>query len=183
MFKLFQQSRQQELRAYYEKRFITFQFSKNMFSFSKWVSEWAFIFKMWFFFERCFHFQNVKGFIGFWFFFLFPGSWKLEKMEGSDFCDPSHENWRKLKCLIFAKFHENSRRWRVFWKFINWELFGGTQSFTKSLWHAVIYKFPVARGHLQIPCGTGSFTNSLWHVVIFGRWKYSEMAWQVSPYR
>ena len=163
--------------------FTNSHFPISVFSFSKWVSEWAFIFKMWFFFERCFHFQNVKGFIGFWFFFLFPGSWKLEKMEGSDFCDPSHENWRKLKCLIFAKFHENSRRWRVFWKFINWELFGGTQSFTKSLWHAVIYKFPVARGHLQIPCGTGSFTNSVWHVVIFGRWKYSEMAWQVSPYR
>ena len=34
-----------------------FHFSKNMFSFSKWVSEWAFIFIM------CFHFQNVKGFV------------------------------------------------------------------------------------------------------------------------
>ena len=30
----------------------------------KWVSEWAFIFKMWFFFKMCFHFQNVKGFVG-----------------------------------------------------------------------------------------------------------------------
>ena len=146
---------------------------RNELSFSKCgsFSKGVFIFKMW------------KASLVFDFFFLFPGSWNLEKMEGSDFCDPSHENWRKLKCLIFAKFHENSRRWRVFWKFINWELFGGTQSFTKSLWHAVIYKFPVARGHLQIPCGTGSFTNSVWHVVIFGRWKYSEMAWQVSPYR
>ena len=35
-----------------------FHFSKNMFSFSKWVSEWAFIFKMWFFFKFCFSFQN-----------------------------------------------------------------------------------------------------------------------------
>mgnify|MGYP007048885485 CR=1 FL=1 len=29
----------------------------HMLSFSKWVSEWTFIFKM------CFHFQNVKGFV------------------------------------------------------------------------------------------------------------------------
>ena len=46
-----------------KKGLITFHFSKNMFSFSKWVSEWAFIFKMSFFFEMCFHFQNVKGFV------------------------------------------------------------------------------------------------------------------------
>ena len=26
---------------------------------------WAFAFKMWFFFEMCFHFQNVKGFLSF----------------------------------------------------------------------------------------------------------------------
>ena len=45
------------------KGLITFHFSKNIFSFSKWVSEWAFVFKMWFFFEMCFHFQNVKGFV------------------------------------------------------------------------------------------------------------------------
>ena len=32
----------------------------NMFSFSKWVSELAFIFKMWFLFEMRFHFQNVN---------------------------------------------------------------------------------------------------------------------------
>ena len=42
---------------------IGFHFSENMFSFSKWVSEWAFISKVWFFFEMCFHFQNVKGFV------------------------------------------------------------------------------------------------------------------------
>ena len=44
-------------------------FSKKMLSFSKWVSGWAFIFKMWFFFEMCFHFQNVKGFESFFFHF------------------------------------------------------------------------------------------------------------------
>ena len=27
------------------------------------MNEWAFILKMWFFFEMCFHFQNVKGFV------------------------------------------------------------------------------------------------------------------------
>ena len=43
-----------------------------MFSFSKWVSEWAFIFKMWFSFEMCFHFQNMKGFV----IFVFPFSEK-----------------------------------------------------------------------------------------------------------
>ena len=103
--------------------------------------------------EMCFHFQNVKGFIVF-IFFLFPGSWKLEKMEGSDFCDLSHENWRKLKCLIFAKFHENSRKMKVFLKIHQLGTF---------CWHMVIYKFPVARGHLQIPCGTRSFrTQLLW---------------------
>ena len=37
-------------------------FSKNMHSFSKRVLEWAFIFKMWFFFKMGFHFQNVKVF-------------------------------------------------------------------------------------------------------------------------
>ena len=40
------------------------------FSFSKWVLKWAFVSKMWFFFEMCFHFQNVKGFVSG--FFLFP---------------------------------------------------------------------------------------------------------------
>ena len=34
-----------------------------MFSFSKLVSEWTVISKMWFFFEMCFHFQNMKGFV------------------------------------------------------------------------------------------------------------------------
>ena len=48
---------------------ITFHFSKNMFSFSKWVSEWAFIFKVWFFSKMYFHFQNVKGFVNFVFLF------------------------------------------------------------------------------------------------------------------
>ena len=43
-------------------------FSENMFSFSKWVSKWAFIFKMWFFFEMCFHFQKVLWVL----FFVFP---------------------------------------------------------------------------------------------------------------
>ena len=47
----------------FKKGLITFHFSENIFSFSKWVSEWAFISKMWFFFEMCFHFQNVKGFM------------------------------------------------------------------------------------------------------------------------
>ena len=31
--------------------------------FIKFVLECAFTFKMWFFFEMCFHFQNVKGFV------------------------------------------------------------------------------------------------------------------------
>ena len=79
-------------------------------------------------------------------------------MEGSDFCDPSHENWRKLKCLIFAKFHENSRKMKVFLKIHQLGTF---------CWHIVIYKSPVARGHLQIPCGTRSFTKSPWHGVIY----------------
>ena len=34
-----------------KKGLTNFHFSKNMFSFSKWVSEWAFIFKMCFFFK------------------------------------------------------------------------------------------------------------------------------------
>ena len=52
-----------------KKGLITFHFSENMFSFSKWVSEWAFIFKMWFSFKMCFHFQNMKGFVIFVFTF------------------------------------------------------------------------------------------------------------------
>ena len=51
----------------FKKGLIIFHFSKNMFSFSKWVSEWASIFKMWFFFKMCFHFQNVKGFVSVFF--------------------------------------------------------------------------------------------------------------------
>ena len=48
----------------------TFHFSENLFSFSKWVLEWAFISKMWFFFLMCLHLQNVKGFVSV--VFLFP---------------------------------------------------------------------------------------------------------------
>jgi hypothetical protein len=44
--------------------------NENMFSFSKWVLEWAFVSKMWFFFEMCFYFRNEKGFVSV--FFLFP---------------------------------------------------------------------------------------------------------------
>ena len=47
----------------FKKGLITFHFSENMFLFSKWISEWAFISKMWFFFEMCFQFQNVKSFV------------------------------------------------------------------------------------------------------------------------
>ena len=40
--------------------------------------------------------------------FLYPGSWKLNRIEASDFCELSytrgHESWRKLKYLIFADF-------------------------------------------------------------------------------
>ena len=47
----------------FKKGLITFLYSESMFSFWKWVSEWASISKMWFFFEMCFHFQNVKSFV------------------------------------------------------------------------------------------------------------------------
>ena len=59
-----------QLQFFFKGLQITFHFSENMFSFSKWVSEWAFISKMWFFFEMCFHFQNVKRFVS----ILFPFS-------------------------------------------------------------------------------------------------------------
>ena len=40
---------------------------------------------------------------------MYPGSLKLEKNEASDFmdvlCTRGHENWRKMKCLIFVKIH------------------------------------------------------------------------------
>ena len=50
-----------------EKGFLS-SVSKNMFSFSKWVSKWAFIFKMCFRFQEVFfiiffHFQKLKGFV------------------------------------------------------------------------------------------------------------------------
>ena len=47
------------------KHFWTFlyTFPKTWFHFQNGFSEWAFIFNMWFFFEMCFHFQNVKGFV------------------------------------------------------------------------------------------------------------------------
>ena len=111
-------------------------FSEKMHSLSKWVSGWAFIFKMWFVFEMCFRFQNVKGFERFFFSFfrkkLFgkfhaPGVMKIR------------ENWLKM---IVAHGH-----------------------FKFPLAHGH-FKFLVAHGHLQIPCGTWSFTNSLWHAVI-----------------
>ena len=39
---------------------------------------------------------------------MYPGSWKSDKTEAFDFCEVSctggHENWTKLKCLIFVKF-------------------------------------------------------------------------------
>ena len=82
------------IAVFFKGGLITFHFSKNMFSFSNYISEWASIlkmwfffskgvsiFKMWFFFERCFHFQNValfrkvfsfsklKCFVSFFFFF------------------------------------------------------------------------------------------------------------------
>ena len=56
--------------SFFKKGLITFHFSENMFSFSKWVSEWALIFKMSFFLKMCFHFQNVKGFVSVVFPFL-----------------------------------------------------------------------------------------------------------------
>ena len=47
--------------------------------------------------------------------FIYPGSWKLEKIEAFDFCEVSctqgHENWRKLKNLIFVKFRVRS--WKL----------------------------------------------------------------------
>ena len=40
---------------------------------------------------------------------MYPGSWKFKKSEGSDFweisCTGGNGNWRKLKRLIFEKFH------------------------------------------------------------------------------
>ena len=40
--------------------------------------------------------------------FIYPGSWKSEKIEEFDFCEVSctwgHESWRKLKHLIFVRF-------------------------------------------------------------------------------
>ena len=65
---------------------ITFHFSKNMFSFSKYILEWASILKMWFFFKdvfifkilfffgKCFHFQKV---------ILFWKSFSISKCERS----------------------------------------------------------------------------------------------------
>ena len=46
----------------------------------------------------------------FWFLwkFMYPGSWKLQKIEASDFfvilCTRGHGNWRKFQHLIFVKF-------------------------------------------------------------------------------
>ena len=41
--------------------------------------------------------------------FMYPGSWKLKKIEASDFCGFSctrgHENWIESKRLIFVNFH------------------------------------------------------------------------------
>ena len=58
---------------------------------------------------------------------MYSGSWKLEKIEESDYyevlCTRGHENWRKLKRLIFGKFcvfgHGNWRKLKslIFMKF------------------------------------------------------------------
>ena len=49
------------LIAFIKRGLITSHFSKNLISFSKrsWFLKCAFIFRVWFYFEMCFHFQNV----------------------------------------------------------------------------------------------------------------------------
>ena len=53
--------------------------------------------------------MKIREYWRIWFLlsFVYPGSWKLEKIEAFDFCEVSfsctqgHKNWRKLKNLIF----------------------------------------------------------------------------------
>ena len=90
--------------------------------------------------------MKIKQNWSFWFLwsFMYPGSWKLDKIEVSDFCEVSctrgHENWRKLKYLIFVntlifsnfhdpgytKIHQNQKL-----KFCPIFMTPGTQKFTK----------------------------------------------------
>ena len=119
---------------------------------------------------------------------MYPGSWKLEKIEASDFCENSctrgQENWRKLKRLIYVKIHVPGVRkigenWSVWflWKFMypgSWKsdalIFSKKIGENWSLWFLWNFRVP---GVMKIEENWSLWF--LWKFMYPGSWKLEKI--------